>query len=474
MDRDKITLLVLMALSIVAVYLIPALKTPFFALCLFFFYFSKRDYVWILFLFIFLQNPGYLFIYRQGWIVSITQTVGIPFEFTFALVALAKVVPRLRSRTFWGFTKAPMLIFLYVVVLIILSALIGMNTKSYYTLAMYLAAHSLFISIPILVGSSDQFNGLVRLGYFAIIVLSALQIIDTLMPVKFFQMLGVSFSADPMWGQTTDLALDIRESREAIRVVYGPYLSLFSLTTAFHYLLGNDRRYSKNYLSLIIVVSIVSVFMTATRGWILAYAFMLIIMGIITNASTSRVFFTGIVMISVMLIVSPLIRKQTSLVIQRVLTVNEYIEGDKSAGGTLQRMTVRAPRVYGKFKENPITGFGYSKEGLEYNDGHVGNHNILLEGGILGTAIYILAVLLIILKVSGQVVRGLLTPKQFGALLAVFGALLIIHSSSAQIFGYLIYDERNYFLILLLLFITRIVFNMDAKKYDFQYNIDSN
>jgi hypothetical protein len=185
-------------------------------------------------------------------------------------------------------------------------------------------------------------------------------------------------------------------------------------------------------------------------------------MVLISNIGTTKAIITGALLISMLLAISPLLRKQTGLVFQRVATVNEYLEGDKTAGGTMQRFTVRAPRVYNKFKESPIVGLAYSSEGVEYNDGHVGNYNILLEGGWVGAILYALALLLLIIKLYSPVTRGIISHKQYIVLISVIGVMVIIHSSSAQFFGYMLYDERNLLLVLLMLFVSRSIFRISA------------
>lgn len=461
--KDNLGLLTLLIFSVLCIYVIPILKTPFLLTTLVLFFFSKRDHLWICFLFIFMQNPGFLFLYRQGWIFELTRTVGVPYEFMFALAALAKMLFKHSKYNYSYFSKAPILIFVYMMVLTVVSFVLGMNTKSIYIFSMFLMAQTLFISLPQLLRDENSLTNFTKLAYFAMLVLSILQIIDTLLPVKFFQILGVRFSADELSTIGTNYMMDLRESSDVVRVLYGPHLSLFCLASALHHLL--DRRqtiYSRNSLSLVIFVSIVSVFMTATRGWIIAYGFLLLVMVLISNIGTTKAIITGALLISMLLAISPLLRKQTGLVFQRVATVNEYLEGDKTAGGTMQRLTVRAPRVYNKFKESPIVGLAYSSEGVEYNDGHVGNYNILLEGGWVGAILYALTLLLLIIKLYSPVTRGIISHKQYIVLISVIGVMVIIHSSSAQFFGYMLYDERNLLLVLLMLFVSRSIFRISA------------
>ena len=68
-----------------------------------------------------------------------------------------------------------------------------------------------------------------------------------------------------------------------------------------------------------------------------------------------------------------------------------------TAEGTLIRITQRAPRVWNKYIESPIFGFGFSETGFSYNDGHVGNYTLLLQGGLAGMIIFIFFIISIII-----------------------------------------------------------------------------
>ncbi|MDD3534294.1 MAG: hypothetical protein PHR27_09765, partial [Candidatus Cloacimonetes bacterium] len=103
------------------------------------------------------------------------------------------------------------------------------------------------------------------------------------------------------------------------------------------------------------------------------------------------------------------------------------------------RLTDRGPRVMAAFRESPIIGFGFSGGYYANQDGHVGNQNMLLHGGILGYLVWMFIFLSISVRIftlSRRVeVKSMLAG---GGSVFALGMLasFMIHSSSGQIWGF--------------------------------------
>lgn len=109
----------------------------------------------------------------------------------------------------------------------------------------------------------------------------------------------------------------------------------------------------------------------------------------------------------------------------------------------------------------PITGFGYSDEGITYYDQHTGNQSIFLAGGAIGTVIY-LAIILSLLVTSMRYTRNM-KLNGYKILLLVF--LLIIHSTSTDIFSpYFSFETYHYNKVMILSFYLGIYSVIDSRR----------
>ena len=158
----------------------------------------------------------------------------------------------------------------------------------------------------------------------------------------------------------------------------------------------------------------------------------------------------------------PELKIQISRSFDRVETINEILEGDMTAGGTLARLNIRSPRVIRKFKENPLVGFGYSDEGYDYQDVHVGNQSILVEGGLIGLILIVILLLTIIYSIyvtKRKLSNG--NPYKKALPILIFGlvGVFVIHSSSMQWFGYYISGPRIFFISIYFTFMSLVIRN---------------
>lgn len=260
------------------------------------------------------------------------------------------------------------------------------------------------------------------------------------------QVFTIATSHSPMqhFGVAAKAKFAIKVTKEkTYRGLYNEMILLITTFGALFFLAFRPGRYFKSwYCFAIVMANFASVFLSATRGWVLSFSFATIFaMLFVLQMSARRLM--SVVLIGVIFMFGaqslPVIGIQIENAIKRLLTLEKLAEGDMSAGGTLIRLNTRGPRVMKKFEEAPLTGFGFSNEFMDHNDFHVGNQNILLHSGVIGYALMHIFFLYFMFRLF---VRSIYLPPEHtykGTLLffcIFFPAWFMLHSSSQQFFSY--------------------------------------
>jgi len=209
------------------------------------------------------------------------------------------------------------------------------------------------------------------------------------------------------------------------------------------YLCSEDKRFNRIYLNLLIVIYLIFILMTATRGWIVASLILLSSVFFMRGFNFIKQFTSTllilILFIFLLRIIYPSFILQASLALERFKTLKFLIAGDPTAGGTLARISERSPRVMAVFRESPVIGWGLSDRYFRSWDGHVGNQTMLMQGGIIGYAIWIICYFLTLLNIyflnRNSIVRSHIKNGGIVFLMAMI-AIFVIHSSSSQILGF--------------------------------------
>jgi hypothetical protein len=228
------------------------------------------------------------------------------------------------------------------------------------------------------------------------------------------------------------------------RTVSSSFIIFFITISAVFYKIRNTKEFSSIYLNVLIFISFLSMVLTGTRGWILAYILMfsLIIFSLPLNIVIKRIVsmvISGIIFFYILTMIFPIIGTQVEYSFKRLETVGRLAQGDITAGGTLSRLDVRGPVLWAMAKERLILGYGFTDYYFTNEDGHVAHLNILFNSGIIGTIIlnYIFfSIFYKILKLSKT--RNFISG--YGSSLKIFAFALIgiyvIHSTSGQLWGY--------------------------------------
>jgi hypothetical protein len=193
---------------------------------------------------------------------------------------------------------------------------------------------------------------------------------------------------------------------------------------------------------MVLIVALVMAFLSATRGWIIAFSVITVLAIITTGTLRSlRSILILILFIPAVLWVlsNPVISRQLGFTRERLEKLESISEGDLTAQGTLQRLDYRSQRVMGGWKENPIFGWGFSDMGYKYGDGHVGNQSLLAVTGLVGYILLNGFLVFFVWRIISVYFRSVHRVKDRNSLL-IFPVFLlgwfIIHSTSGQQFNF--------------------------------------
>jgi len=385
--KEIINLYALYFLTVVTVYFLPSVvKLVLLVSLLLIFYRSKKDYFWLAFVFIAESQPGSLFIITDSsHTFSLMENTPLGYLFfwlVFIMVAFIKTFQMKTAHPF--FLKGPFIaLLIYIAVLLLIFGFTKLNFFG------GLLPWLLLFILPRLFKEEEDFERFFNLIFSFVFFVIFYQVIFILFGKELNIFLGGK-------ARGSVLSKSIYEVGEALRPDAGIYIPFLSVIGSTALLIYKKTKLSRNYIYVVLVASIFSIFLTATRGWMLAAVLIFTVFFFFSSKNPFALipkFIIPAILLLVIFSFVPSLKKQSDMVIARLETLASLAEGDKTAGGTLSRLDERSPRVMKKFWESPILGFGYSSEAIPFSDGHVGNQNLLLHAGILGYSIYVIILL---------------------------------------------------------------------------------
>jgi len=434
-NKDILQLYILFILSVGVIYKLPTMVGAMFQILLLIaFWRSKRDYFWLAFVLIITSEPGFLFAAIDA-VHSFSFLPDSPFGnlyfyLVFLLLAFFKYYQTKMRPSF--FLKANLiLIFSYLSIQLMAFGVYKMTAF----IRMVLPWLLLFIMPRMLKKEEDMakfFKLVFSFTFFVIIT----QIYKLQTGVEFATLLG---------GVASEVAKargGIEEVGAALRPLYGIFIPFFAIWGSIYYLTLKKNYFSRQYLNLILGLSIFSIFITATRSWSIAALFMAIFYIIISSRHPLRTLSQvaiAAVFIFAMVRIVPFLEKQVELSLARYETLEYFAKGDITAGGTTKRFDVRVKRPMAGFAANPIFGWGVGQEYQRYRDGHIGYHNLLMSSGLIGFTFWMLLWLNFIRKMMETYLKFQKKHHYKNVplvLIAFAGSIFIIHTT-AQWFGYL-------------------------------------
>ena len=409
-------------------------RSAYFLFVLLWFFITKDNVLGVAVLFILAIHPWGLFYYRpDNWIIRFTSTVGVNYKVALPVIIFAKYLfqnsirPDLVRNNFKKFYKV---FIIYMFFLVAWGFVYGHSVVSVFDFLVNISGFLLFFIIP---GAFDR-EKIFRLNS----LLISFTIIHIL--VSIVDIISSGFITRLMiFGREASTAAAWTE--EIIRLTGGIGLALYSLTVSLYYLVSYKNKFNNGLLWLVTGLSLFYIVNSATRGWMIATFFVLICYFIFYSRQLmkKKMTLTGIFIIMILsssIVFTNKLQENIISAFDRLATVEAVTEGDFTAEGTAKRWDVRGPRVLTRFNESPVFGFGFSKVTSEYYDGHVGNHSLLLTGGITGFIIVWTTVIAIIFYLFGLEKRKPLLKGVF-----VFGlgliAIMIIHSTSRAMVSFM-------------------------------------
>ncbi len=468
--KDYQLLIILLLTSFVSVYFMPATMNRLIFLGILVAILRTRyDYVYLVWFFIINDAPGRLF--SAGAfdaaripLYPVAAGISVSFQELFILLYLFKYV-RLKKPPKFIFKKEFTWFLIFGFFVVAYSFLLGMNFGNIVKTFRVFLPWSLIFILPTYIYNREILVRCSLLIFPVVFLALASQIYSYLTGSyldAYLRRVGSRF-----YGLTDD---------SAARSYSAVYITLFAIIQAFFFMLSQKSNIKQNYLGMIIFIGMFSIFLTATRGWIIALSFLLVGTFFLSGFSQDIVKWIRIAAISAIVfwIIGaqfPIVQKQVDMTTQRVATLNTLASGDITAGGTLKRMDVRGPRVMSKFWESPVGGWGFSNDFYNYADGHVGNQNILLNIGIVGYVFVNGLFVTLCMKIwRFSRMKEIRKFEGKSSLIYIFGllAVFLIHSSSTQFWGYSLSMDKILFFAFLFGSINAVVlpyFSKNTKGY---------
>lgn len=463
LKRDAIVASIVFGGLIVARYLLPFIIGDIIAfalLAIFFFDKKNNGFYFALFLLI-IAAPGMLFYHSGVYAMPSLEVPGfgrqIFFSELISFTILLKAILK-GHKVFFFYRKHIIVIIIYAIFLLLIGYINGLNVYKALKTIREVTPLFLFLAIPSLLNDKQEIVHFIGLIFIFAIFCFISQLVDVITGIPIAGHLGETF----MFGrELKDIDIEMFNMKQGpIRTFYGQFIMIIAFSLSLFYILQNNTVFKRVFLNFIAFVCFLSVVICATRGWIIGFSIILIVFLFIKASSIKTVIF-GFLLLLFMVFISPILKKQLDLALDRFSTVQLLLEGDVTAGGTLSRIDDRSPSVLKKFNEKPVFGWGFSEEYYKYADGHVGNQNLLLNAGIIGYFIFLvfwLSFLKYCLKNYNIYTRAELI---FGAtLLGIF----FIHSSSRFMFSYAMGTETSFGLSIFF-YITNVYINENRVTY---------
>jgi len=473
--RENYYVILLFVFSAFIIYFTNVTLSKIYFLILLFAYLrSNNNVFWIAFSFILLMTPGGFF---SGELLSDTKRIpvyqiisGFSFSYfdIFFIISIYKGF-LLNKKKKYFFNNALNLFIFYGIVIFTISLSIGINLYNFSILFRSTILPILFFYI------------FPKLGLEESDFLKLFKIILPFVILSFIGQIYEIFYAKPLVSLFKDVeqygAAIAEGSEEVSRSFDAIYLHHLSYFIIFILIISQKYIFPRYFLILLLFLSFIVCFTSATRGPFIMYSIILLagLFIIIFYSSQFKNSFLNILLfITISILLFYFIKTNYYLSVQverafkRISSIEEISKGDIKSVET--RVEIRIPKVMKNFKESPVFGTGFSDEALKFADGHIGMHNMLREGGIIGMLIYMILFFNIFNKllIQRSRIRNSNIKNTFLIFIAILIGLLFEHTTSTQYFGYLIgFDpvEKWFMLTLLFAFFNEIYYKSVYNTY---------
>lgn len=426
---------ILLAITILFTYKAPVIIRGFWYLALLVLYYKSNDEpLWMAFFLILSDGFAGFFGAYEVNLVLLPGMPGIELGQFYVLLTIIKSSYLTRTYPIF-FQKQLEWLFIYLIFTVVWGFMLKMPSElnEILRVAKLVFPFMLFYSIPRLFRNDadyERFFSFVFLVTIVALVTHIFTVLSGMSPAEFYGFKEM--------GRYTQ---EYNEGGQTLRVFYNTRCALLSLFAGLYFLARRGTRLHKVYLSLIVASVYLMAFLSATRGWIIAFTLILLLYMVFIlrlRLFTILSIGGGILILFLIAIRNPLMKEQFEGSWDRVETLSELEDRDITLGSTQVRTTVRSEKVLSLWRQNPLFGWGYSRTFLSNSDGHVGNQNILLHSGVVGAALMLIFFsffnykLLFASKTMGINLGG----KSLLVFPVFFLGWFIIHSTSGQQFAY--------------------------------------
>lgn len=412
--KDNNLLVLLLLFTFLVVYYSPNVNITriLFLLLLVPLYNSRRDYLWLAWVFILFDAPGYLF--KGGQFADVQRIPIYPimanisisfFEIALFVLFLKAYLKKKQLKGQKGLNRNAfyfqneVLIFMFLAGLYVLITVFGFEYNFVNIFRLLMPWAYVFV-IFFLMRDEQDFVNFFRLVFPFVFVSFVMLIFYLFEGVHFVNILKADYGIKENLERTID-----EGTASAARSLFFVFPSLASLIACFFFLNKEERAFHKGYLLTIIFFIFINTLLTATRGYLLTVMFVILVAGFryfMSFSNILKVIIVGLLLAGAFSLFSrynPNIEKQIELSLERNKTVLLLFEGDYTAGGTLGRIDYRIPKIKKEIAKSPIIGHGFSEHYFENIDGDVGFFNVLLNVGYLGAIFLYLVFFSVLVKI---------------------------------------------------------------------------
>lgn len=385
--------------------------------------------------------PGGLFPDDFNYGLPFIRGINLRFIELFVYVALLKAVNK--SGKFQSvYIKSFQLLFLLTVTLLAYSLLLKTSVLSVIIAIKWIFIWSLLYSVPKLLDKYEEWLFFFRMVFIIVFIAFFSQILHLALGYPPSFLLGTDFNSI-MGNDNRTIVLSVIGVTNtydilAVRPISSSYIVLIGLSGSLFFQQYKINNFSRTYLSFVIFVSFISIFLTATRGWFIAFSFA-IFLYLVLFQRTRRTLLAGfrLLFVITILLSIPFIQRQIVGSFKRISTLETVAQGDLSAGGTSSRVEYNM-QLINLWKEKPVLGWGFSEFYKENGNGHAGLANLLFNVGILGFIVFVyfwFKLFFVPISVNRRISFSNPFKDSLFAFTLTFLIFFIINATSGQQFG---------------------------------------
>lgn len=452
-DKDNSLFLLFFLFAASTIYFLPpTLSKIIFMGFLILAYRSKRDYIWLAFLFVLYDTPNYFFFGglvddpTRVPIYQFTKGISLTFQDLLIITLVFKTI-NLRKKSIVVFDKEIKLFALFFGFILIFSLALGIGLKNFILTLRYIIPLILLFYLPKLMATKDDW----------------LKFLKVLMPIAIFTLIGqlyyilFSFPLSAFFkpSMVNEVNQNLVNSAGFVSRYYtGVFINYIIFIGCLYLLALRKPNFNRIYVNIILIATLLQPIISATRGYTLAYLFVLGLWFLILSAKNKAKYTAAFVILlfamGTYIISNPVFARQIDQSFSRLLTVTYLLSGDATAGGTLGRLTDRTPRVMAQVENSPIIGYGFSDTYYEYFDDHVSYPTMLLNFGVIGFLIFVILFFNLFNRLYSFGIKSKHESKTTFQKIFLIGliGLLIVNSSSRQIFGFTLPPYVNFMVVI--------------------------